>query len=43
MNKLDLDYQALLQDILNNGVEKKDRTGCVKKSDIFWHKVRIIV
>ena len=27
MNKLDLDYQALLQDILDNGVEKKDRTG----------------
>ena len=27
MNKLDLDYQSLLQDILNNGVEKKDRTG----------------
>jgi len=25
MNKLDLDYQALLQDILDNGVEKKDR------------------
>ena len=27
MNKLDLSYQNLLQDILNNGVEKKDRTG----------------
>jgi len=27
MNKLDKDYQALLQDILDNGVEKKDRTG----------------
>jgi thymidylate synthase/intein/homing endonuclease len=27
MNKLDLDYQALLQDILDNGIEKKDRTG----------------
>ncbi len=26
MNKLDLAYQALLQDILDNGVEKKDRT-----------------
>lgn len=27
MNKLDKQYQDLLQDILNNGVEKKDRTG----------------
>ena len=27
MNKLDLDYQNLLKDILKNGVEKKDRTG----------------
>ena len=27
MNKLDLSYQNLLQDILNNGVEKEDRTG----------------
>jgi len=27
MNKLDLDYQALLQDILDNGIEKQDRTG----------------
>jgi len=27
MNKLDKDYKALLQDILDNGVEKKDRTG----------------
>jgi thymidylate synthase len=27
MNKLDLNYQALLKDILDNGVEKKDRTG----------------
>jgi len=27
MNKLDLDYQNLLKDILENGVEKKDRTG----------------
>jgi len=26
MNNLDLDYQNLLQDIINNGVEKKDRT-----------------
>lgn len=27
MNNLDKQYQALLQDILENGVEKKDRTG----------------
>lgn len=27
MNRLDKDYQALLQDILDNGVEKEDRTG----------------
>ena len=27
MNRLDLDYQALLKDILDNGVKKADRTG----------------
>ncbi len=27
MNKLDKDYTDLLQDILDNGVEKKDRAG----------------
>jgi thymidylate synthase len=27
MNKLDKEYQMLLEDILSNGVEKKDRTG----------------
>ena len=27
MNKLDRDYQALLQDVLENGVVKQDRTG----------------
>jgi thymidylate synthase len=27
MNKLDIDYQLLLQDILDNGVKKTDRTG----------------
>jgi len=27
MNNLDKAYQALLQDILDNGVKKEDRTG----------------
>ena len=27
MNKLDLDYQALLSDIMDNGVEKKVEMG----------------
>jgi thymidylate synthase len=27
MNNIDKQYQALLQDILDNGVTKKDRTG----------------
>lgn len=27
MNNLDTQYQNLLQDILENGVKKKDRTG----------------
>ena len=27
MNNLDKQYTDLLQDILNNGIEKKDRTG----------------
>jgi len=39
MNKLDLDYQALLQDILDNGVEKKDRTGVGTRS-IFGYTIR---
>jgi len=39
MNKLDLDYQNLLQDILDNGIEKKDRTGTGTKS-IFGYTIR---
>jgi thymidylate synthase len=29
MNNLDKTYTALLQDILDNGVEKQDRTGTI--------------
>jgi hypothetical protein len=28
-NNLDKQYQALLQDILDNGIEKKDRTSFI--------------
>ena len=38
-NKLDKQYQQLLQDIIDYGVEKKDRTGTGTKS-IFGYTIR---
>ncbi len=39
MNTLDKSYQALLQDILDNGIRKEDRTGTGTLS-VFGRQIR---
>jgi len=39
MNKLDLQYQDLLREVLSNGIDKKDRTGTGTKS-VFGASIR---
>jgi thymidylate synthase len=37
MNRLDRDYQQLLRDIIDYGVDKKDRTGTGTKISFINH------